>query len=155
VAAEARELAEATVAALDGVGIFAVEFLLDRDDRLWVNEVAPRPHNSGHFSIEACMTDQYEQHLRAILDLPLGSTELLHPAAMVNLLGAPEGQGPPAVEGLAEALALPGVHLHLYGKQEVRPWRKMGHVTVLADCVENALARARQVKRCLQVVAGP
>jgi 5-(carboxyamino)imidazole ribonucleotide synthase len=147
------ELARAVVDELDGVGIFGVEFFIDRDDKAWINEIAPRPHNSGHHTFEACATDQFEQHLRAVLGLPLGSTEQFVPAALVNLLGAGTGRGAPVVEGLHEALAMPGVSVHLYGKREARPGRKMGHVTVVDRDRDVAMDRARAVRATLKIGA--
>ncbi|MFO7780979.1 MAG: ATP-grasp domain-containing protein, partial [Spirochaetia bacterium] len=139
VAAEARRVAEQAVAAIEGVGLNAVELFLTTDGRLLVNEIAPRPHNSGHLTIEAAETDQFEQHLRAILGLPLGSTRMRGPAVMRNLIAA-GNEGPTTYHGLAEALALEGTHLHLYGKRVSRPGRKMGHLTVCRD--DRAEARA-------------
>ncbi|MGI6037138.1 MAG: 5-(carboxyamino)imidazole ribonucleotide synthase [Limnochordia bacterium] len=150
-ARRAQELAEGTVEALGGVGIFGVEMFLSKAGELIVNEVAPRPHNSGHYTIEACVTDQFEQHLRAVAGLPLGDTTLLRPAVMVNLVGAPGYTGAPVVEGLAEVLALPGTAVHIYGKGETRPYRKMGHVTVVAEDLDGALEKALQVKGMLQI----
>lgn len=147
----AQQLAMDTVRALDGVGIFGVEFFLSRDGRLLVNEVAPRTHNSGHYTIEACMTNQFEQHLRAVLGLPLGSTELLCPAVMLNLLGEPGFSGRPLVRGLAGALAIPGVSVHLYGKAETRPYRKMGHVTILDQDLDQAREKASRVSQLLRI----
>ncbi|MDA3948508.1 MAG: 5-(carboxyamino)imidazole ribonucleotide synthase [Spirochaeta sp.] len=125
----AREVAGAAVAVLPGAGVFAVELFVDDGGAVLVNEIAPRPHNSGHLTIEAAETSQYEQHIRAILDLPLGSTAFHRSAVMRNLLGGPVA-GPTAYSGVAAALQIPGVHLHLYGKRESRPGRKMGHITV-------------------------
>lgn len=151
VASAAQALAVATVEVLDGVGIFGIELFLTADDRLLINEIAPRTHNSGHYTIEACLTDQFEQHLRAITGLPLGSTELLRPAAMINLLGAPGRRGRPVIGGLRAALAIPGVSVHLYGKAETRPARKMGHVTVLDRDLEAARAKADQVRGLIEI----
>lgn len=147
----AQQLAEKTVTALDGVGVFGVELFLTRSGELLVNEVAPRTHNSGHWTIEACRSSQFEQHLRAILGLPLGDTTQHSPAVMLNLLGEPEAAGAVVIEGLDAALALPGVSVHLYGKRSVRPYRKMGHVTVTANDLETALAIARDVKGLLRI----
>ena len=138
---------------LEIVGLLAVELFLTKDGELLVNEVAPRPHNSGHHTIEACVTSQYEQHLRAILGLPLGETLHLRPAAMVNLLGSEGQEGPATYEGLDELLALPEVHPHLYGKAETRPFRKMGHVTALGDTVAQARARAAAARDACRVIA--
>ena len=116
-------------------------FLLPEGE-VFVNELAPRPHNSGHYTIEACETSQFENHLRGVLDLPLGEVGMRTPAAaMVNLLGTTTGDAQPTA---AAALAVPGAHLHLYDKAQVRPGRKMGHVTALGDAAEEALGRARR-----------
>ncbi|NCC29913.1 MAG: ATP-grasp domain-containing protein, partial [Gammaproteobacteria bacterium] len=125
-------------------------FLTEAGDLL-VNEVAPRTHNSGHHTIEANMTDQFEQHLRAVVGLPLGSTEQLCPAAMINLLGAPGHRGRPVIKGMAEALAIPGVCLHLYGKAATSPYRKMGHVTVLDRDIDQARIKAERVRRLIEI----
>lgn len=151
-AAAASDLAIRTVEALDGVGIFGVEMFLAVDGRLLVNEVAPRTHNSGHHTIEACITDQFEQHLRAVIGLPLGSTEQLSPAVMINLLGAPGYTGRPIIRGLAAALAIPGVCVHFYGKAHTRPFRKMGHVTILDHDLDRAREKAEQVRDHLQII---
>lgn len=151
IARAAQELAKRTVMALDGVGIFGVELFLTKAGELLVNEVAPRTHNSGHYTLEACATDQFEQHLRAVIGLPLGSTELLQPAVMLNLLGAEGYQGRPVIEGLDKALAIPGVSVHLYGKATTRPHRKMGHVTVLDADLERACEKAAQVADIIQI----
>lgn len=150
---EAEDLAIRCVKALDGVGIFGVEMFLTKNNRVLVNEIAPRPHNSGHYTIEACVTSQFEQHLRAILGLPLGSTELVMPAVMVNLLGAEGYQGKPCFEGIDEVLSIPGVSVHIYGKKETKPYRKMGHITVVDKNIENALEKAEIVKETIRVVS--
>lgn len=129
VAREAHDIARELAERLELVGLLCVEFFLTRDDRLLVNELAPRPHNSGHYTFDACVTSQFEQQLRAICGLPLGSAELMRPAAMVNLLGDLWDDGPP---NWASACRWPDVKLHLYGKVEPRPGRKMGHLTALA-----------------------
>jgi len=152
VAARAEALALRTVKAIDGVGIFGIEMFLTADGELLVNEVAPRPHNSGHHTIDACITDQFEQHLRAVLDLPLGDTRQLQPAAMVNLLGAAGYQGRPLISGLAAVLAIPGVCVHVYGKAVTKPGRKMGHVTVIDDTLDAACAKAREVKNSIRIL---
>ena len=150
-AAAAERLAKRTVEALGGVGIFGIEMFLSMDGELLVNEVAPRTHNSGHHTIEANMTDQFEQHLRAVVGLPLGSTEQLSPAAMINLLGAPGYRGRPVIRGLAAALAIPGVCLHIYGKAASAPFRKMGHVTVLDRDLASAQRKALKVRELIQI----
>jgi 5-(carboxyamino)imidazole ribonucleotide synthase len=152
IARQAEQLAVRTVDAMDGVGVFGVEMFLTAEGEILVNEVAPRTHNSGHHTIEACVTDQFEQHLRAILDLPLGDTRQLAPATMINLLGEPGYRGRPIIDGLAAALAIPGVCLHVYGKAETKPGRKMGHVTVVDDTIEAACAKAAQVKRAIRIL---
>jgi 5-(carboxyamino)imidazole ribonucleotide synthase len=152
VATAARQLAIDTVEALAGVGIFGIELFLTKDGELLVNEVAPRTHNSGHYTIEACMTDQFEQHLRAITGLPLGATDLLMPAAMINLLGKPGYSGRPIIHGLRAALSISGVSLHLYGKASTRAHRKMGHVTVLDRDIEQARAKAERVRDLIRIV---
>ena len=138
--------------ALDGVGVFGVEMFLTEDGEVLVNEVAPRTHNSGHHTIEACITDQFEQHIRAVLGLPLGSTEQLRPAALINLLGAPGYKGRGPNNGMAAALAIPGVCVHLYGKASTSPFRKMGHVTVLDKDLDSARKKAEQVRDLITII---
>ena len=146
VAAEAVEIARTIMDALDYVGVLCVEFFLATGGRLLVNEIAPRPHNSGHLTFDACVTSQFEQQVRAVCGLPLGSTRQLRPAAMVNLLGDLWANGEPDWCG---ALAFPDVKLHLYGKEEARPGRKMGHLTALADTVEDAIEHALGAREML------
>jgi len=148
-AEEARALAARVIEAFDLCGLLAVEMFLDRSGRILVNEVAPRPHNSGHHTIEACVTSQYQQHLRAILDLPLGDTSLRQPGVMVNVLGAEGASGPVRYEGTEEVLRTSGAFLHLYGKHETRPFRKMGHLTVCHDDLDEAVRRARHLQGIL------
>ena len=148
---QAQELGIKTVEALEGVGIFGIEMFLTASGDILVNEVAPRTHNSGHQSIEANVTDQFEQHLRAILDLPLGSTGQLSPAAMVNLLGEPGFAGRPVIHGLHETLDIEGVNVHFYGKSETKPYRKMGHVTVIDQDIQQAWDKAEKVKTLLSI----
>ena len=149
----ARDLAKNLIAQLDMVGLLAVELFLNKDDELLVNEIAPRPHNSGHHTIEANLTSQYAQHLRAILGLPLGSTSVIKPAAMINLLGEPGFKGPVKYSGLEEILKNPGVYVHLYGKSETKPFRKMGHVTLLGEDLENLRKKAKAIKETIKVKA--
>ena len=140
---QAQALAKKTAQVVDAVGILAIELFEQPDGTLLINELAPRPHNTGHYSIEACYTSQFENHIRAVLDLPLGSPALRTPAAvMINLLGNRTGETAP--RGLAEALSIDQVYLHLYGKTDVRPKRKMGHITALDTTLEEARARAEQ-----------
>ena len=143
---EAVEIARGVLAALDVVGVMCVEFFLRRDGRLLINELAPRPHNSGHLTFDACVTSQFEQQLRAVCALPLGSTEMLRPAAMANLLGDLWQRGEPA---WAKACAYPQIKLHLYGKTEARAGRKMGHLTALAANPAEAAALVRRARRAL------
>jgi 5-(carboxyamino)imidazole ribonucleotide synthase len=142
----AHEIARGVLEALDVVGVLCVEFFVTRSGELLVNELAPRPHNSGHFSFDACVTSQFEQQLRAICGLPLGSPELLRPAAMANLLGDVWAGGEP---DWAAALAMPDVKLHLYGKAAARPGRKMGHLTALATTADEALRRGVAAREAL------
>ena len=152
-AAEAEALAEQVIRAFDICGLLAVEMFLCTDGQLWVNEVAPRPHNSGHHTIDSAVTSQYQQHLRAICDLPLGDTTQIQPALMLNLLGEEGHKGPVQYEGVAECLALSGVHVHLYGKALTSPFRKMGHVTITAETLDAAFQKAEFVKKTLRVVS--
>jgi 5-(carboxyamino)imidazole ribonucleotide synthase len=143
---EAVHLARAIMEQLAYVGVLCVEFFLTQDGRLLVNEIAPRPHNSGHLTVDACVTSQFEQQVRAVCGLPLGSTIRLRPAAMVNLLGDLWVNGEPDWSG---ALALPGVKLHLYGKGDPRVGRKMGHLTAMAETVDEAVDRAVAARELL------
>ncbi len=136
---------------LDMVGLLAIEFFVDKKGHIFVNEVAPRPHNSGHHTIDAAITSQLKQLLRAILDLPLGSTKLTSASVMLNLLGEEGYYGPVYYEGFVEAMKIDGVKIHLYGKKVTRPLRKMGHVTILDNSVESALIKAEKVKKILKV----
>ncbi|HOI25480.1 MAG TPA: 5-(carboxyamino)imidazole ribonucleotide synthase [Caldisericia bacterium] len=132
-------------------GLLAVEFFIDSKGDILVNEMAPRPHNSGHHTIESIITSQFEQHLRAILRLPLGSTRLKLPSVMINILGSEGFEGPVVYEGLTESMAIEGVKIHLYGKKITQAYRKMGHVTVLASSLEEALDKAEKVKQLIKV----
>ena len=143
---QATEIARSILEQLDIVGVLCVEFFLTRDEKLFVNEIAPRPHNSGHFTIDACVTSQFEQQVRAVCGLPLGATEQLRPAAMANLLGDLWQQGAP---DWCAACAIPDVKLHLYGKHEARRGRKMGHLTALADTTDEALRIVRAARAAL------
>lgn len=140
--------------AFDIRGVLAVELFITKSGEVLVNEVAPRPHNSGHHSIEACYTSQYQQHLRSILDLPLGGGELKMPAVMVNLLGEPNHQGKANYKGLDKCLEMQGVYVHLYGKEITKPFRKMGHATILDQDLEMAKWKAKKVLKSLKVVSG-
>jgi 5-(carboxyamino)imidazole ribonucleotide synthase len=146
VARQASAMARRILDELGYVGVLCVEFFVTRDHALLVNEVAPRPHNSGHLTIEACATSQFEQQVRAVCGLPLGSTAQARPAAMVNLLGEVWDGGEPDWDA---ALSVPGATLHLYGKNEPRPGRKMGHITVVADTADEAATRALEARAVL------
>jgi 5-(carboxyamino)imidazole ribonucleotide synthase len=153
IAKKAQLVALKTSAAFKHVGLLAVEMFLTKNGDILVNEVAPRPHNSGHFSIEASITSQYEQHLRAILDLPLGSTKSKAAAVMVNLVGDENYNGPVVYENIEKMLSLEGVTPHIYGKKETRPFRKMGHVTIVNQDLTEARKIAEQVKRTIKVIS--
>jgi 5-(carboxyamino)imidazole ribonucleotide synthase len=146
-AKEAGHLAAAVAEAMDYVGVLGVELFVARGGRLLVNEMAPRPHNSGHYTMDACSADQFEQQLRTLCDLPLARPWLLSPVAMINLLGDLWNGGEPRWE---EALKRPGVRLHLYGKAEARPGRKMGHLNCLAADPDRALALALETREALR-----
>lgn len=150
---EARVIAENLANSLDHVGILAVEMFLTPNGKILINEIAPRVHNSGHLTIEGNITSQFEQHLRAILNLPLGSTDILKPSVMINLNGEENYEGPVYYEGILEIMAIPGVYIHLYGKSETRPFRKMGHVTVISDTLEEAREIAKKVKSTIKVIS--
>jgi 5-(carboxyamino)imidazole ribonucleotide synthase len=144
---EARELATGLAEEMEYVGVLGVELFVANGSRLLVNEMAPRPHNSGHYTLDACSTDQFEQQLRALCGLPLAQPWLLSPVAMINLLGDLWADGEPRWE---EALSRPGVRLHLYGKAEARPGRKMGHLNCLATDPDRALATALETRDALR-----
>lgn len=140
-----------SIEVLDGVGIFGVEFFLTKSGEVLVNEIAPRPHNSGHYTVEACATSQFEQIIRAVTNLPLGSTKLMSPAVMVNLLGEEGYEGEPVIEGIHDALRIPELSFHFYGKTYTKPYRKMGHITVLDDDIDEAFKKAMKAKAMLKV----
>lgn len=150
VEANARSIAEKVVKSLKGVGIFGIEMFLE-NNKLLINEIAPRPHNSGHYSIEACSVSQFELHIRAILGLPLVKPRLLSPAVMTNILGIPNYSGNYSITGIDKAFAVPGMKLHLYGKRITKPQRKLGHFTITAERTQEALSRARRVRKLLRV----
>ncbi|MFZ9451369.1 MAG: ATP-grasp domain-containing protein, partial [Bacteroidia bacterium] len=149
---QAYKIAESLAQALNLVGVLAVEFFVSTSGELLVNEVAPRTHNSGHHTIEANATSQFEQQWRAILNLPLGDTRLRSPAVMVNLVGAEGYTGTARYQGLDQVLKFQGVYVHLYGKAETRPFRKMGHVTVTDDTLQKAKQKAKIIKTTLRVM---
>ena len=150
-AEKAKKIALRVATELQITGLLAVELFLDKNQNILVNEVAPRPHNSGHYSIEASYTNQFEQHLRAILNLPLGNTDSKAIGIMVNLVGAEPYHGPVVYENINTVLAMKGVSVHIYGKTETRPFRKMGHVTVVDTDRASAYQKAKTVKESLIV----
>lgn len=152
IAEKARAVAEKVSNAFEHVGLLAVELFQTQEDDILVNEVAPRPHNSGHYSIEGSYTNQFEQHLRAVLDLPLGSTASKVGAVMVNLVGAEGHEGPVAYKNMAHIMEINGVTPHIYGKKHTRPFRKMGHVTVVAADIQEARKKAETVKTTIAVI---
>jgi 5-(carboxyamino)imidazole ribonucleotide synthase len=153
VAEKARELALKVVSDLDFIGLLAVEMFQTVDDKILVNEVAPRPHNSGHYSIEASYTNQFEQHLRSILNLPLGNTESKVAGIMVNLVGEEGFSGAVIYQNIEEILKIEGVTPHIYGKKETRPFRKMGHVTIVNSDINTAREIAQKVKETIRVIS--
>ncbi|MDB9858805.1 5-(carboxyamino)imidazole ribonucleotide synthase [Flavobacteriaceae bacterium] len=153
VAAKARSIAIQVSKAFEHVGLLAVEMFQTNDDQIIVNEVAPRPHNSGHYSIEASYTNQFEQHIRAILDLPLGNTASKVGGIMVNLVGEQNHTGDVAYQNIEEIMAMDGVTPHIYGKKQTRPFRKMGHVTIVNQNIDTAREIAQQVKQRIKVIS--
>ncbi len=154
-AQEAIKIALKVANELQIVGVLAVEMFITKDRKILVNEIAPRPHNSGHQTIEANISSQYDQHLRAILGLPQGSTQMIKPSVMINLLGEPEHTGSAIYDGLEKVLAIEGVYVHLYGKKFTKPFRKMGHITVLDETLEAAKLKAVKIKKMIKVLSGP
>ena len=152
VAKKAEEIALAVSKAFQHVGLLAVELFLTKDGEIWVNEVAPRPHNSGHYSIEASYTSQFEQHIRALLDLPLGNTANKVSGVMVNLVGKEGHNGPVHYKNIEHILAIEGVNPHIYGKKETRPFRKMGHITIVNKELSVARKIAEDVKETIEVI---
>lgn len=148
---EALKLGREVIELFSGVGIFCIEMFVTGDNRVLINEVAPRPHNSGHYSIEGTVTSQFANHVRAITGLPLGSTDLVKPSVMRNILGEEGSTGEAKVKGIEEALKLPNVKVHNYGKKITRPNRKMGHLTVTADTVEQASRTASEASKLIKI----
>jgi len=153
VAQKARDLALKVSEKFQHVGLLAVEMFQTQDDEILINEVAPRPHNSGHYSIEASYTSQFEQHLRAILDLPLGNTDSKVAGVMVNLVGEEGFSGNVVYENIEKILQLDGVIPHIYGKKQTRPFRKMGHVTITNQDIQKARKIAEEVKNSIRVIS--
>ncbi|WP_109832794.1 5-(carboxyamino)imidazole ribonucleotide synthase [Reichenbachiella versicolor] len=150
---KAKNLAMDVITKLDMVGLLAVEMFATKDGQVLVNEVAPRTHNSGHHTIEGNITSQFEQHIRAILNLPLGETEIIDPAVMINLLGHPDHTGIATYEGIDEAMTFSGMHIHLYGKKNTKPFRKMGHATLVGKDLKELKSKARAFKESIKIKA--
>ena len=154
-AAEAEKIARKLVSDFNSPGVFAVEMFLNKNGTIWVNETACRVHNSGHSTIEAAKSSQFDQMLRVLAGLPLGSTELHATSAMVNLIGSEEETGLAQIENLDEMLEIPGVYLHWYAKEETRPGRKMGHVTLVDDELERLKSNIEKVNKTVKITAKP
>lgn len=150
---QAQMIATQIITSLDMIGLLAVEMFVTKDGKVLVNEIAPRPHNSGHQSIEGNITSQFEQHLRAIFNMPLGATDIVIPSAMINLLGEDNYTGLAKYDGLEAVLQIKGAHIHLYGKKLTKPFRKMGHITLVNQDTEELKAQAKFVKDNLKVIA--
>ena len=150
---KAKEIAADLIEKIDMVGILAVEMFLTKSGDILVNEIAPRPHNSGHHTIECCETSQFAQHLRAILSLPLGSTALIQPGAMINLLGEKGHTGTAIYGGLSDLLNHDNVFPHLYGKEQTKPFRKMGHITITGKTLKEVKETAEKIKDIIQITA--
>tara|TARA_B110000046_G_scaffold108222_1_gene115603 strand:+ start:54217 stop:55419 length:1203 start_codon:yes stop_codon:yes gene_type:complete len=153
IASKAYELATNLIQKLEMVGLLAVELFLNKEGEVMINEIAPRAHNSGHQSIEGNYTSQFAQHLRAILNLPLGNTDIKVPSVMLNLLGAEDANGMAHYQGFHEILEEKGVYPHLYGKEQVKPFRKMGHITILDEDLEQAKVKAKKIKTIVKVTS--
>lgn len=150
---KAMKLAEQVMNVFSGVGMFCVEMFVTEDESIYINEVAPRPHNSGHYTIEGCLASQFENHIRAITGLPLGDVSLRCPTVMKNLLGEAGAVGPTLTKGLSDAYMLPQAKVHLYGKMDVKPFRKMGHITAIGSSLDEARSTARKAYDCIRIVA--
>lgn len=149
----AMSVASKVMEIFDGIGMFCVEMFVTKDNDILVNEVAPRPHNSGHYTIEGCITSQFENHIRAVVGLPLGDTSLICPTVMINLLGEPGFNGPAKVAGLDKAMSLKGVNVHIYGKAQTKPKRKMGHITATANSISKAKSIAEEAFKYIKIKA--
>ena len=153
IAEKAQKLALKVSETFQNVGLLAVEMFLTKNGEVLVNEVAPRPHNSGHYSIEASYTNQFEQHLRAVLNLPLGKTESKVAGVMVNLVGEEGFSGDVVYENIEKIMSLEGVTPHIYGKRQTRPFRKMGHITIVNEDIYKARKIAAEVKKTIRVIS--
>lgn len=150
---KAKQIAAKLIAKMNIIGLLAVEMFLDQENTLLINEVAPRPHNSGHHTIETCITSQYHQHWRSVLNLPLGNTTAHCKSVLLNLLGENGYSGKAVYNGLNECLEIPGIYIHLYGKKETRPFRKMGHITLTGQNMNEIRSKAEIVTNTLKVIA--
>ena len=144
-------IAKKVVTCLNDIGIFGIEMFVSKNDEVFINEIAPRPHNSGHYSIEGCSISQFEQHIRAILNFPLSKPELLRPSVMKNILGPPNFSGNYRIKGLSTLLSIPSTKLHIYGKQESRPGRKLGHITCTGPTLDVAMKRCSDAKNSIEI----
>lgn len=144
-------IAKSLVEKLNDCGVFAIEMFVSKDKKLYVNEIAPRPHNSGHYTIESCVTSQFEQHIRAICGLPLGSTRIISPSVMINLLGNENSSGVSVIEGLYDVLKIDDVSFHFYGKIITKPFRKMGHITIINKNLKKAVSTAKKIKKIIKI----
>ena len=150
---KAIEIAVKTAEKFNMVGLLAVELFLTKQGDILINEVAPRPHNSGHHTIECCMTSQFDQHLRSILDLPLGETELIIPGIMVNLVGENMIEGDVIYQNINDIFDIPGVFVHIYGKKKSRLNRKMGHITIVNEDIDKAIEIGKKIKKKIKVIS--
>lgn len=151
----AKEIARKTMQVLHGAGIFGIEMFVTKKGDVLINEIAPRVHNSGHYTNEACSVSQFEQHLRAVLDLPLAKPELLSPAVMINILGPEDFEGVYSVTGIDKMMKVPGAQLYVYGKKVSKPRRKLGHITATGRTAREALARAKKARAAIRLVPAP
>jgi 5-(carboxyamino)imidazole ribonucleotide synthase len=150
---EAAEIiAKKVVICLNDIGIFGIEMFVSKNDEIFINEIAPRPHNSGHYSIEGCSISQFEQHIRAILNFPLLKPELLRPTVMKNILGPPNFSGNYRIRGLSHLFSVSSTKIHIYGKRETRPGRKLGHVTCTGPTLDEAINRCSDAKNSLEII---
>ncbi len=150
---QAQEIARTIIEKLDMVGLLAVEFFVLKDGSVIVNEMAPRTHNSGHHTIECNYTSQFEQHYRSVMNFPLGSTDIVQPGVMINLLGDKNHTGTPIYEGINEVMKQEGIYVHLYGKNQTKPFRKMGHITVVNQKLDLAIENAREVAKKVRIIS--
>jgi 5-(carboxyamino)imidazole ribonucleotide synthase len=149
---DAKNIAEKVMESLNDIGIFGIEMFVSKNEEVFINEIAPRPHNSGHYSIEGCSISQFEQHIRAILNLPLSKPELLRPTVMKNILGPPNIRGNYKLRGLRKLLSIPSTKIHIYGKQSTSPGRKLGHITCTGKSIDEALKRCLEAKNSIDII---